>query len=138
MSICEKKFLAEVWLFHAEQMPLYNFIILRKKRDSNTGVFLWNLWNFQEQWWLLLKTRNIVLHNKKLRRAKISHLQCHPLTLLHLLLTQWWDMRPTAWCGIWLWEERAESRNVCLKWKVLLMPYYIDKNGYHFIKQYLE
>ena len=43
MSIHEKKFLAEVRLIHAEQMPLYNFIILRKKRDSNAGVFLWNL-----------------------------------------------------------------------------------------------
>ena len=34
---------------HAEQMSLYNFIISRKKRDSNTCVFLWNLCNFQEQ-----------------------------------------------------------------------------------------
>ena len=31
-SICEKKISAEVWLIHAEQMSLYNFIILRKKR----------------------------------------------------------------------------------------------------------
>ena len=45
---------------HSEQMSLYNFIISRKKRDSNIGIFLWNLWNFQEQWWLLLKTRNII------------------------------------------------------------------------------
>ena len=42
-SIYEKKISAEVRLIHAEQMSLYNFIILRKKRDSNTGVFLWNL-----------------------------------------------------------------------------------------------
>ena len=27
-----KKFLAEVWLIHVEQMPLYNFVILRKKQ----------------------------------------------------------------------------------------------------------
>ena len=40
-----------------------------KKRDSNTGVFLWNLWNFPEQWWLLLKTRNILLRNKTLCSA---------------------------------------------------------------------
>ena len=64
-----EKNLAEVRLISAEQMSLYNFIILRKKRDSNTVVFLWNLWNFQEQWWLLLKTHNILLHNKKLCRA---------------------------------------------------------------------
>ena len=37
----------------AEQMSLYHLNILREKRDSNTGVFLWNFWNFQEQWWLL-------------------------------------------------------------------------------------
>ena len=36
----------------------------RKKRDSNKGVFLWNLWNFQEQWWLLLKTCNIIMQYK--------------------------------------------------------------------------
>ena len=30
-SIWEKKISAEVWLIHAEQMSLYNFIILRKK-----------------------------------------------------------------------------------------------------------
>ena len=35
------------------------FRFFKEKRDSNTGVFQWNLWNFQEQWWLLLKTRNI-------------------------------------------------------------------------------
>ena len=29
-SICEKKISAEVWLIHAEQMPLYNFIVVRK------------------------------------------------------------------------------------------------------------
>ena len=36
-----------------------NFIVLRKKRDYNAGVFLCNSWNCQEQWWLLLKTCNI-------------------------------------------------------------------------------
>ena len=39
----------------------------------------------------------------------------------------------------WLWEEWADSRNLCLKQKeVLLMPYYIDKSLYHFIKKDLE
>ena len=54
-----KKKSAEVPLIHAEQMPLYNFVILREKRDSNTDVFLWNSWNFQERWRLSLKTLNI-------------------------------------------------------------------------------
>ena len=31
-SIYEKKISAEVRLFHAKQMPLYNFIILSKKQ----------------------------------------------------------------------------------------------------------
>ena len=35
--------LAEVWIIEAEEMSLYNLVILMKKRDSNTGVFLWNL-----------------------------------------------------------------------------------------------
>ena len=39
----------------------------------------------------------------------------------------------------WLWEEQADSRNVCLKWKeVLHMLYYTDQNWYHFINEYLE
>ena len=43
-----EKNLAEVWLINAGQMSLYNFLILRKERDSNTGVLLWYLWNLQE------------------------------------------------------------------------------------------
>ena len=61
----------EVRLIHAEQIYLCNFIILRKK-DSNAGVFLWSMWNFQEQWWLLLKTRNILLRNKKTVEHKLA------------------------------------------------------------------
>ena len=39
----------------------------------------------------------------------------------------------------WFWEEQAGSRNLCLQWKeVLLILYDIDKNWYHFIKEYLE
>ena len=60
----------------------------KEKRDSNTGVFLWNLWNFPKQWWLLLKTRNILLRNEKLRSGWFSHLQRRPFILLHLLLTR--------------------------------------------------
>ena len=69
-------------------MSLYNFFMLRKKGDPNTGIFQWNLGNFQEQWWLFLKTCSILLRNKKLRRAYISHLERCPFTLLHLLLTR--------------------------------------------------
>ena len=39
----------------------------------------------------------------------------------------------------WFWEEQADSRNMCLKWReVLLMLYSTDKNWYHFTKEYLE
>ena len=39
-----------------------------------------------------------------------------------------------AWCGV---TSREASRQQ--KWEeVLLMLYYIDKNWYHFIKEYLE
>ena len=36
VNIKKKKKSAEVWLIHAEQMSLYNFIILRKK-TMDTG-----------------------------------------------------------------------------------------------------
>ena len=42
-SVYEEKISAKVWLNHAEQMSIDNFVILRKKRDSNAGVFQWNL-----------------------------------------------------------------------------------------------
>ena len=38
MSVYKKKVLAEVWHIHAEQMSLYNFVILRKK-ETPTRVF---------------------------------------------------------------------------------------------------
>ena len=33
-------------------------------------------------------------------------------TLLHLLLTRWWDMRLKHDVA-WLWQEEADTRNVC-------------------------
>ena len=35
-SVFEKTILAELWLIHAEQMSLYNFIILKKKQWTQT------------------------------------------------------------------------------------------------------
>ena len=37
-SICEKKISAEVRLIHAEQMSLYNFIVLTKKQWTQLGT----------------------------------------------------------------------------------------------------
>ena len=50
-----------------------------------------------------------------------------------------WDMR-LKHDMVWLWEEQADNRNVCLKRKeVLLILYYMDKNcWYHFRKEYLD
>ena len=52
----------------AKQMSLYNFIILREKKTP-TQVFFCEICQTLTKWWLLLKTRNILLHNKILRRA---------------------------------------------------------------------
>ena len=121
-SIYAEKVSAKVRLIHVEQMSSYNFIILRKKTDSKTGVFLRNLWNFQEQWWLLWKqvTYYYVGHKLVIFNAVL-------FTLLHLLLTRWWDIR-LKHDVVGLWEEQVDNRNVCLKQKeVLPTPYYIDK-----------
>ena len=37
-SICEKKISAEVRLIHAEQIHLYNFIVLRKKQLTQLKI----------------------------------------------------------------------------------------------------
>ena len=52
----------------AKQMSLYNFIILREKKTP-TQVFFSEICQTLTKWWLLLKTRNILLHNKILHRA---------------------------------------------------------------------
>ena len=57
------------------------------------GLFLWNLWNSQEQWWLLLKICNMLLCNKNYVGHKVAIFNAALFTLLHLLLTWWWGMR---------------------------------------------
>ena len=108
---------------------------LRKKRDSNTGgIIMLNFWNFQEQWWLLLKY--IIYY------YVIQNYVGHKLVIFNTVLLLYCiycytdnETRDLAW----LWQERTDRRNVFLKQKeVLLMLYNIDKNWYHFIKEYLE
>ena len=66
--------------------------------------------NFQiPQWWLLLKTYYVI---EKYVGHKLAIFITVPFTLLHLLLTQWWDMRLKHDVA-WLWEVQADSRNVC-------------------------
>ena len=55
-------------------------------------------------------------------------------TLLHLLLTRWWDMRLKHDVA-WLWEEQTDSRKACQrKKKYCSCCITWMKNGYHFIK----
>ena len=128
-SIYEENVSAKVRLIHAEQIPFYNFIILRKKTDSKTGVFLRNLWNFQEQWWLLLKTRNILL-----RRAQISHLQRRPFHCIAITVNPMMRHEAQAWSGATLRGTSRQQKRVAKQKEVLLMLYDMDKNWYHFIK----
>ena len=49
---------------------------------------------------------------KSSHRGKLAIFNVVLFTLLHLLLTRWWDM----WLMhdvAWLWEEQADSRNMC-------------------------
>ena len=129
--------LVKVRIIQAQEKSFYNFVILRKKRDSNAVVFLWNLWNSHDCFWKHI-TYYVITNYVGLKLAICNVVLLLLLLLLHLLLSRWWDMR-LEHDVVWLWEERADSRNLCLKWKVLLfMLYYIDKNWYHFITVHLE
>ena len=117
---------------HAKQMSLYNFIILRKKETptqvlscgigeafKNSGGCFWKHVTYY------YITKNYIGHKSAIFNAILLLLL---LLLLHLLLNRWWDMRLEHDVAR-LYEDRADSRNMCLKQKkVLLMLYYIDKN----------
>ena len=106
-SIYEKKISAEVRLIHAEQMSLYNFIILRKK-ETPTQVFSCGICEtFKNSGGCAWKhvTYYYVGHKLAIFNAVLFF-------LLHILLTRWWDMRLKHDVA-WLWEEQADSRNVC-------------------------
>ena len=89
-------------------MSLYNFIILRKKKQTPTQVFSCGacetfknsggyFWKHVIYYYLWHK---LIIFNAVL------------FTPLHLLLTRWWDMR-LKHDVTWLWEEQADSWNVC-------------------------
>ena len=67
-----------------------NMVCIFSKRDSNTDIFLWNLLNIQDQWWLLLKTRNIKL-------AIFNAIYC--ITFIVNLMMRHGTL---AWCGVTL------------------------------------
>ena len=107
-------------------MSLYNFIILRKKGDSSTGVFLWNLWNFGGCF------SNQVIYYYAIKNyvgQKLAILNAVLFTLWHLLLTRWWDMR-LKHDGTWLWQtaeicaetKRIIAHAVLHRWEMI--PFY--------------
>ena len=102
-SIYEGKVSSKVQFIHAEQMSLYNFIILRKKRICKTfkgsgGCF----WKHVTYYYVI---KNYIGHKLAIFNPVI-------FILLDLLLTRWWDMRLMHDVA-WLWEEQADSRNLC-------------------------
>ena len=84
-------------------MSLYNFIILRKKRICKTfkgsgGCF----WKHVTYYYVI---KNYIGH-------KLAIFSTVIFILWDLLLTRWWDMRLMHDVA-WLWEEQADSRNLC-------------------------
>ena len=74
-------------------MSLYTNVFIqfhhfKEKRGCNTVVYLFILWNFQEQQWLLLKTRNMLLCIKNYVGYKLAIFNAVLLLFLHLLKTQ--------------------------------------------------
>ena len=84
-----------------------NFIILRKKQTL-TQVFSCGICEtFKKSGRCFWKhaTYYYVGH-------RLVTFNAVPFNLLHLLLTRWWDMRLKHDVA-WLWEEQADSRNMC-------------------------
>ena len=74
-SVCEKKNSAEVQLIHAEQISLYNFIVLRKKQYTQLKTkqlkqdINENLWVFLNSWLKITLPRN----KSKRNQATLKH-----------------------------------------------------------------
>ena len=122
-SIYKEKVSSKLRLIHAEQMSLCNLIISRKKRDSNTGVFLWNLWNFKNSGGCFWKYVTYYYVIKYYLGHKLAIFNAVIFTLLHLSLIRWWDMRLKHDAAS-LWEEQADSRHVCQNEKNYCIPFY--------------
>ena len=84
-SICEKKISAVVWLIHAEQMSLYNFIILRKKETPAQVFFCGICETFKNSGGCFWK-HVTYYYVKNYAGHKLAILNTVPL--LHLLLTR--------------------------------------------------
>ena len=111
-SIYVGKVLSKLQLFHAEQMSLYNFIILRKK-ETPTEVYSCGICKtFKGSGGCLWKHVTYYYVIKNYIGYKLAIFNTVIFTLLDLLLTRWWDMR-LKHDLVWLWEEQADSRNLC-------------------------
>ena len=73
---------------------------------------------WKEVLWTLKNRRTVVVASENMYHTysyvehKLAIFNTILFTLLHLLLTRWWDMGLKHDVG-WLWEEQADSRNVC-------------------------
>ena len=133
ISICVENISEEVRLIHAEHMSLYNFIILREKRDSTQVLSSGIQEIFKNSCSCFWKHVTYYYIIKNYIGCKLAIFNAILFTLLYLLLTRWWDMR-LKHDVVWLWEEQEDSINICLKRNELwLMLYYIDKDWYRFI-----
>ena len=141
-------------------MSLYNFIILRKynlynlhelsgieKNKHEIGLRACNFFKKRLQHRcfpveFVKLSRTVVVPSESTYYYVIKNHVGHKLVIFNTVLllyciyfypdNETWDLE-------WLWQERTDRRNVCLKQKeALLMLYNIDKNWYHFIKEYLE
>ena len=133
-SIYKEKVSSKLRLIPAEQMSLCNLIISRKKRDSNTGVFLWNLWNFKNSSGCFWKYVTYYYVIKYYLGHKLVIFNAVLFTLLHLSLIRWWDMRLKHDAASF-WEEQADSRRVP-KRKELLHTI-LSKNIYNNFQNWL-
>ena len=106
------------------------------KRDSNTVVFLSNWWNFKNSCGCFWKHVTL-LHNKKLHRHKLAIFNAL-LYSIAFILNPMMRHEAWAWCGVTLRGMSRQKKHVPKTKTVLLMLYCIDKNWYHFIKEYLE
>ena len=93
------------------------FRYFMEKRDFKTGVFLWNLWNFQGEWWWLLKTPNILLCTKKYTGHKLAFYSTA------FIVKPMMRHETQAWCGMTLrgtgrqqMKQERSTANAVLHW----------------------
>ena len=135
-SIYVGKVLSKLQLFHAEQMSLYNFIILRKK-ETPTEVYSCGICKtFKGSGGCLWKHVTYYYVIKNYIGYKLAIFNSHFYSV-GFIVNQMMRYETQAWFGVTLRGTSRQQKPVLKQKKVLLMLYYTDKNWYHFIKEYL-